>query len=64
LLLSFRQQEIEREIKKALDARIDSFRDEFVGEMQKMLEAIKRASGLTDEEIAAGAQLRKLSDLA
>jgi Arc-like DNA binding domain len=60
---SFRQQEIEREIKNALDARVNSVRDELIGEMQKMLEAFQRARGLTDEEIAAAAQRPKLSDL-
>jgi hypothetical protein len=58
---SFRQQEIEREIKNALDAQKDSLRDELLGEMQKMLEAFQRARGLTDEEIAAAAQRPKLS---
>jgi hypothetical protein len=58
---SFRQQEIERELKNALDAQKDSLRDELLGEMQKMLEAFQRARGLTDEEIAAAAQRPKLS---
>jgi Arc-like DNA binding domain len=61
---SFRQQEIEREIKKTLDAQGRELRDELLGEMQKMLEAFQRARGLTDEEIAAAASRPKLSDLA
>jgi Arc-like DNA binding domain len=48
---SFRQQEIEREIKKTLDAQGRELRDELLGEMQKMLEAFQRARGLTDEEM-------------
>ena len=55
---SFRQQEIERELKNALDAQIDPLRDELLGKMQKMLEAFQGARGLTDEEIAAAAQRR------
>lgn len=60
---SFRQQEIEREIKNALEARAASVRDELVGEMRKMLEPFQRALGLTREEIAAAAQRPTLSDL-
>jgi hypothetical protein len=58
---SFRQQEIEREIKNALEARAASVRDELVGEMRKVLEPFQRALGLTREEIAAAAQRPKLS---
>jgi Arc-like DNA binding dprotein len=58
---SFRQQEIEREIKNALEARAASVRDELIGEMRKMLEPFQRALGLNREEIAAAAQRPKLS---
>lgn len=56
---SFRQQEIERGMKNALDAWAKSYRHELIGEMQKMFEAFQRARGLTDEEIAAAAQRPK-----
>jgi hypothetical protein len=48
---SFRQQEIESELKEALDAQGRQLRDELLGEMQKILEAFQRARGLTDEEM-------------
>jgi TraY domain len=60
---SLRQQEIEREMKNALDAWAESYRHELIGEMQKMFEAFQRARGLTDEEIAAAAQRPSLLDL-
>jgi hypothetical protein len=60
---SFRQQEIESEINNALYAWAHSYRDELIGEMQKMIEKFQRARGLTDKEIAADAQRPKLSDL-
>jgi hypothetical protein len=58
---SFRQQEIERELKNALKAEGASLRDELFGEIRKMFEAFQRARGLTDEEIAAADQRPKLS---
>jgi hypothetical protein len=61
---SFRQQEIERELKNELQAQGESLRAELVGQMRKMFEAFQRARGLTDEQIAAAAQRPKLSDLA
>jgi aminopeptidase N len=39
---SFRQQEIEEELKKTLDAQGREIRDELRGEMQKMLEGFRR----------------------
>jgi Arc-like DNA binding domain len=61
---SFRQQEIERELKNELQAQGESLRAELVGQMRKMFEAFQRARGLTDEQIAAAAQRPLQFDLA
>jgi hypothetical protein len=61
---SFRQQEIERGLKKALEARIDSFRDEMSKTWNDWRDEMVKAMGITREQLAAtAAKEPRLSDL-
>src|SRR5262245_4943801 len=57
---SFRQQEIEKEIKKTLEAQLDSFRDELSKKWNDRMDEIMRAMRITPKELTLA---QELSDL-
>src|SRR5215472_6103901 len=57
---SFRQQEIEKEIKKTLEARLDSFRDEISKNWNDRMDEMMRAMRITPKQLTLA---QELSDL-
>ena|SRR5262249_3176078 len=57
---SFRQQEIEKEIKKTLEARLDSFRDEISKNWNDRMDEMMRAMRITPKQLT---RAQELSDL-
>jgi hypothetical protein len=61
---SFQQEEIEKEIKRTLDARVDAVRDEIFKKIKQEMGPLVKAIGVTEEELAKQANKPGLRDLA